>query len=201
MIHFPVAALIGLIGADLAFLVTDNFFWARLSLWLAGIGALGGWVSGAIGMLDLVISAQIRSLITAWCHGMLAVMMLSLATLNWLLRVGQGVADNEQGHQCQLGYQPWIDRVVEDEHQRAGDDRNQRSRRRNVGKYFAGYGVVGGRRFFYIFITGGTAGDQGWQIQQCGGPEQNRNDVQQQEPEHPVGNLLVGSLFRPLTGC
>lgn len=89
VIHFPVAALIGLIGADLAFLVTDDFFWARLSLWLAGIGALGGWVSGSIGMLDLVISAQIRSLITAWCHGMLAVMMLSLATLNWLLRVGQ----------------------------------------------------------------------------------------------------------------
>lgn len=89
VIHFPVAALIGLIGADLAFLATNDFFWARLSLWLAGIGALGGWISGSIGMLDLVIVAQIRCLITAWCHGMLAVMMLSLATLNWLLRLGE----------------------------------------------------------------------------------------------------------------
>lgn len=87
VIHFPVAALIGLIGADIGFLITDDYFWARLGLWLAGIGAVGGWISGLIGMLDLIIVAQIRSLITAWCHGMLAVMMLSLATLNWLLRV------------------------------------------------------------------------------------------------------------------
>lgn len=89
LIHFPVAALLGLIGADIAYLATGDFFWARLSLWLAGIGAMGGWVSGFIGMLDLIIVAQIRSLITAWCHAILAVMMLSLATFNWLLRVGE----------------------------------------------------------------------------------------------------------------
>ncbi|WP_373187406.1 DUF2231 domain-containing protein [Halopseudomonas sp.] len=87
VIHFPVAALIGLIGADLGFMLTDDYFWARLGIWLAGIGAVGGWISGSIGMLDLIIVPQIRSLITAWCHGMLAVMMLSLATLNWLLRL------------------------------------------------------------------------------------------------------------------
>ena len=36
------------------------------------------------GRLDIGI---VRRLITAWCHAILAVMLLSLATLNWLLRV------------------------------------------------------------------------------------------------------------------
>ncbi|HIQ52920.1 MAG TPA: DUF2231 domain-containing protein [Pseudomonas pachastrellae] len=89
LIHFPVAALIGLIGSDLAYIATGDFFWARASLWLAGIGALGGWLSGTIGLLDLLLVAPIRRLVTAWCHAILAVMLLSLASLNWLTRLGQ----------------------------------------------------------------------------------------------------------------
>jgi uncharacterized membrane protein len=86
LIHFPVAALLGLIGTDIAYFVSGDFFWARAGVWLAGVGALGGWISGTIGLLDLIIVEQIRRLITAWCHGILAVMLLSLATLNWLIR-------------------------------------------------------------------------------------------------------------------
>lgn len=88
VIHFPVAALLGLIGTDIAYVVTADFFWARAGVWLAGIGVLGGWISGTIGLLDLIIVAQIRRLITAWCHAILAVMLLSVATLNWLSRLG-----------------------------------------------------------------------------------------------------------------
>lgn len=87
LIHFPVAALLGLIAADAAYLLTADPFWARAGLWLAGVGALGGWLSGTIGLLDLVIIEQIRRLVTAWCHAIMAVMMLSLATLNWLVRL------------------------------------------------------------------------------------------------------------------
>lgn len=89
LIHFPVAALIGLIGTDIAWLLTSDPFWARASLWLVGIGTVGGWISGSIGLLDLLIVAKIRRLVTAWCHGILAVMLLSLASLNWLLRIGE----------------------------------------------------------------------------------------------------------------
>lgn len=87
LIHFPVAALLMLVPADLAYLYTDDPFWARASLWLVGVGTVGGWISGAIGFLDLVLVRQIRDLITAWCHAILAVMLMSIATLNWLLRV------------------------------------------------------------------------------------------------------------------
>jgi len=79
--------LIGLIGSDIAFWFTNDYFWARASLWLAGIGAVGGWLSGMAGMIDLLLVPRIRQLITAWCHAILAVMLLSLASLNWMLRV------------------------------------------------------------------------------------------------------------------
>ena len=87
LIHFPVAALLGLIATDLAYIFSGDYFWARASLWLAGIGALGGWVSGLAGLIDLLSVSQIRRLITAWCHAILAVMLLSLASLNWLFRL------------------------------------------------------------------------------------------------------------------
>src|SRR5690554_4060390 len=87
LIHFPVAALTALLPVDLAHLWTLDEFWWRAGLWLAGVGALGGWVASIFGLIDLVSVRQIRQKITAWCHAILAVMMLSLASLNWLLRL------------------------------------------------------------------------------------------------------------------
>ncbi|TVP88116.1 MAG: DUF2231 domain-containing protein [Pseudomonadaceae bacterium] len=92
LVHFPVAALIGLVASDLAFLMTADEFWARASLWLAGIGALGGTVAGIVGMLDLLIVRRIRRLVSGWSHGLLAIMLLSLASLNWLLRLQEPVS-------------------------------------------------------------------------------------------------------------
>lgn len=91
IIHFPVAALLGLVGADAAFLWSADPFWARAGLWLAGVGAAGGWIASAVGLVDLLFVARIRRKITAWCHALLAVMMLSAATLNWLLRLRDGL--------------------------------------------------------------------------------------------------------------
>lgn len=88
LIHFPVAALIALLGADAAYLYNGDPFWARAGVWLAGVGALGGWVASVAGLVDLVTVSQIRRLITAWGHALMAVMMLSLATFNWQLRLG-----------------------------------------------------------------------------------------------------------------
>ena len=87
LIHFPVAALIGLVASDLAFVFSADPFWARASLWLAGVGAIGGWLASCAGLMDLLIVSQIRRLISGWCHAMLAVMLLSLATFNWILRL------------------------------------------------------------------------------------------------------------------
>lgn len=92
LIHFPVAALLGLIGTDIGYAISGDDFWARAGTWLAAIGMLGGWFSGTIGLLDLLLVKAIRRLVIAWCHGIMAVMLLSLATFNWLLRVGDAEA-------------------------------------------------------------------------------------------------------------
>jgi uncharacterized membrane protein len=87
LVHFPVAALIGLVATDIAFIYTKDVFWARVGLWLAGVGAAGGWIAGLAGMVDVLMVRKIRRLITSWIHGIFAIMLLSLASLNWLLRV------------------------------------------------------------------------------------------------------------------
>lgn len=86
MIHFPVAALLGLVASDIGFLLSDDPFWLRASLWLAGVGAFGGWFASTAGIIDLVTVPRIRRLVTGWSHAIVAVVMLSLASLNWLLR-------------------------------------------------------------------------------------------------------------------
>lgn len=93
LIHFPVAALLGLVGADLAYFWTLDPFWWRAALWLSGVGAFGGWIASSAGLVDLLTVAEIRRKITAWCHALLAVMMLSVASLNWVLRVGSSPDD------------------------------------------------------------------------------------------------------------
>lgn len=87
LIHFPVAALVGLVATDAAYLHTGDGFWARAGLWLSGVGALGGWGASLAGLVDLLSVRRVRGLITAWVHAVMAVMMLSLATLNWRLRL------------------------------------------------------------------------------------------------------------------
>ncbi len=87
MVHFPVAALLGLAAADVAWLYSGDPFWARAALWLAGVGAIGGWIASVAGLVDLISVGRIRRLVSAWMHALIAVMMLSLATLNWQIRL------------------------------------------------------------------------------------------------------------------
>lgn len=86
LVHFPVACLLLLVGSDAAYLYSENAFWAKASLWLAGIGALSGWIASSVGLIDLVTIQRIRRKLLGWCHAIVAVMMLSLASLNWLWR-------------------------------------------------------------------------------------------------------------------
>lgn len=92
LVHFPVALLLAVVLTDIGYIWTGDPFWARASIWLAGAGTLGGWVAGIVGTIDLVFVREIRRLITAWCHGILAVMMVSVASLNWLSRLADPAA-------------------------------------------------------------------------------------------------------------
>lgn len=87
LVHFPVAALVGLMISDFIYIYTHNPFWARASFLLAGTGTIAGAFAALIGWIDQLIVRQIRRLIIASCHGVIAIMMLSCSTFNWLLRM------------------------------------------------------------------------------------------------------------------
>lgn len=92
LVHFPVAALLGLVASDVAFIYTEDPFWARLGLWLAGVGSLGGWVAALFGFLDWLVVRKIRAMVSASIHGILAITMLSLASFNWIWRLDDAIA-------------------------------------------------------------------------------------------------------------
>lgn len=87
LIHFPISALVALVFTDGVYLYTQDFFWARVSYWLLLVGVLVGTFSSLVGLIDLLFVSRIRRLIAAWCHAIFAVMMLSLASLNFMLRI------------------------------------------------------------------------------------------------------------------
>lgn len=85
---FPIVFVTVLVPCDLAWIVTGDPFWARLSLWLAGGGAVTGLVAGAIGAIDFFLIPDVRRLPQGWSHFVAAVMLVSIVFVNWVLRLG-----------------------------------------------------------------------------------------------------------------
>jgi uncharacterized membrane protein len=92
LVPFPIAFLVSVFASDLAWWYWDDPFWARMSLWLAGGGALSGIAAGVVGTLELLAVRDIRRRAAAWSHFVVAVMLLSVGTANWGLRLGDAEA-------------------------------------------------------------------------------------------------------------
>lgn len=87
VVPFPIAFLLAIVATDLAYLGTDDAFWARVSLWLAGGGTMLGIFAGVIGTLELLIIRGIRHRPAGWNHFVMAVMLLAVGFINWLSRL------------------------------------------------------------------------------------------------------------------
>jgi uncharacterized membrane protein len=87
LVAFPIAYLMGGLASDVAFWWTGDPFWARVSLWIIGMGLLLGLAAGAAGTIEFIMVPEIRHHVTSWSHFLAAVMMLSLTAANWWLRV------------------------------------------------------------------------------------------------------------------
>ncbi|NYT25653.1 DUF2231 domain-containing protein [Alcaligenaceae bacterium] len=92
VVPFPIAFLIAVVATDIAYLVTGDPFWGRVSLWLVGGGTGLGLVAGIIGTLELLIIKEIRHRAAGWSHFVMAVMLLAVAFINWLSRLGDPLA-------------------------------------------------------------------------------------------------------------
>ena len=85
---FPIAFLAAALGSDLGYWFTRDFFWARASLWLIGLGLAGGLLAAAIGLSDFLQIERVRKRSAGWVHLGLNVALLVLSAINFLLRLG-----------------------------------------------------------------------------------------------------------------
>ncbi|MFU8817018.1 MAG: DUF2231 domain-containing protein [Pseudomonadales bacterium] len=91
-VTFPIAFLTTALASDLAYVLLADPFWARMSLWLLGIGTFAGIGAGIAGAVELLAVRGIRRRAAAWSHFVTAVMLLSVGFANWVLRLGDAEA-------------------------------------------------------------------------------------------------------------
>ena len=86
-VHFPIALVIATLGADVFYWWSADPFWLRAGLWSAGFAFATGVGAGLVGTVELLLVPGIRSRVASWAHAVAAMMLLSVAGLNWGLRL------------------------------------------------------------------------------------------------------------------
>lgn len=89
IVTFPIAFLVGALGTDIGYWVTQDAFWARASVWLLGAGFVSGLVAALTGMLDFLRIDRVRKRQSGWIHMIGNIVALTLTLVNWLLRLGR----------------------------------------------------------------------------------------------------------------
>lgn len=87
MVAFPIAFLVSVVATDLAWILFQDEFWARLSLWLVGAGAVAGAAAGLAGAVELMLIPGVRRRGVSWSHFVAAMTLISVAFTNWYLRM------------------------------------------------------------------------------------------------------------------
>ncbi len=87
MVTFPVAFLMSVAATDVVWILTQDDFWARLSLWLVGAGAISGAAAGLAGTIELLLIPGVRRRGVSWSHFVAAITLISVAFTNWFLRL------------------------------------------------------------------------------------------------------------------
>ncbi|MGH3649734.1 MAG: DUF2231 domain-containing protein, partial [Acidimicrobiia bacterium] len=54
LIPFPIGFLTGVAATDIAYVLAEDEFWARASLWLVATGFITGAVAAVVGLIDFL---------------------------------------------------------------------------------------------------------------------------------------------------
>jgi uncharacterized membrane protein len=87
LIPFPIAYLVGALLSDFTYLATEDFFWARASMWLIGAGLVMGVTAAIFGLIDFLSRPAIREHRIAWHHFIGNASVLILALINLYMRI------------------------------------------------------------------------------------------------------------------
>lgn len=87
LVIFPVAFLSGAAGSDIGYWLTSDFFWARASFWLIGLGGVAGVLAALIGIADFIRVKKVRKRTAGWAHMLINIAVLILTFINFGLRL------------------------------------------------------------------------------------------------------------------
>ncbi len=88
LVTFPIALVISTLGCDVFFWYSADPFWTRAALWSSGFAFWLGIAASIAGSAELLLVPGIRKRAASWNHAIAAVMLLSIAGMNWGLRLG-----------------------------------------------------------------------------------------------------------------
>ncbi len=91
-VAFPISLVLATLATDLFFWWSADPFWARAGLWTSGAGFCLGIFAGLAGTAELLLVRGIRRRPASWAHAVAAMMLLSVAGLNWGVRLDGGQA-------------------------------------------------------------------------------------------------------------
>lgn len=92
LVVFPIAFLLSLPAADLAFVVLGDVRWAQLGFLLSVAGLAMGLLAATFGFGDFMLVREVRNHLAAWAHAVSALMLLALAAAGVWLRWPDPVA-------------------------------------------------------------------------------------------------------------
>lgn len=87
LVIFPVAFLSAAAGSDIGYWLTEDFFWARASTWLIGLGGLSGIMAALVGIADFVRVKKVRQRTAGWAHMSINIIVLVMTFINFGLRL------------------------------------------------------------------------------------------------------------------
>jgi len=87
LIHFPIAFVIGTLGADVLYWWSGDDFWLRAGLWAAGITFWTAVVASLAGTGELLLVRGIRARAASWSHAISAMTFVAMTGANWGLRL------------------------------------------------------------------------------------------------------------------
>lgn len=88
LIPFPVAAFVGALVTDIAFVRAGDPFWFDTTQWLLGAGVVMALVAALAGFADFFGERRIRALRTAWLHMLGNLALVVLEAINLSIRAG-----------------------------------------------------------------------------------------------------------------
>jgi len=87
LVTFPIALVISTLGCDIFYWWTADPFWPRAALWASGFAFWLGIAASIAGTAELLLVAGIRKRAASWTHAVAAVTLISIAGMNWGMRI------------------------------------------------------------------------------------------------------------------